>query len=126
MDAYLPTPSELSCAKRREVKPTREFPRNRTTKSGFHSYCKPCHRNQFRESIARRHGGSTRHYHLMRRYGIGAEEVDELIRQQDGLCAVCGRREAKQVDHDHEPVSCAESFAFSAMRPWALFTMIPT
>jgi hypothetical protein len=38
----------------------------------------------------------------MRRYGIGAEEVDELIRQQGGLCAVCGRREAKQVDHDHE------------------------
>ena len=38
----------------------------------------------------------------MRRYGIGADEVDKLIRRQGGLCAVCRRREAKQVDHDHE------------------------
>jgi hypothetical protein len=38
----------------------------------------------------------------MQKYGIGADEVDELIRQQGGSCAVCRKREAKQVDHDHE------------------------
>jgi hypothetical protein len=102
MSACLPTPGERRCGKCREVKSTSEFPRNRTTKSGFHSYCKPCHQNQFRESLARRHGGSSRHYHLMQKYGIGAIEVDELIRQQGGACAVCRRREAKQVDHDHD------------------------
>jgi hypothetical protein len=37
----------------------------------------------------------------MQKYGIGADDVDELIRQQGGLCAVCREREAKQVDHDH-------------------------
>jgi hypothetical protein len=102
MDARLPPPTELKCAKCREIKSTSEFPRNRSNRSGFHSYCKPCHRRQFRESLARRHGGSTRHYHLMQKYGIGADEVDELIQRQGGLCAVCGEREAKQVDHDHK------------------------
>jgi hypothetical protein len=38
----------------------------------------------------------------MQKYGIGADEVDELIRLQGGLCAVCRTRAAKQVDHDHE------------------------
>ena len=38
----------------------------------------------------------------MQKYGIGADEVDELIREQGGLCAVCRKREAKQVDHDHQ------------------------
>jgi hypothetical protein len=38
----------------------------------------------------------------MQKYGIGADEVDELIRRQGGVCAVCRKREAKQVDHDHE------------------------
>jgi len=92
----------LRCAKCGQFKPPPDFPRNKTSKSGFHCYCKPCHARQRRESLARNHGGSERHYHLKRRYGIGADEVDELIRQQGGLCAVCRKREAKQVDHDHE------------------------
>lgn len=33
---------------------------------------------------------------------MGADEVDGLIQQQDGLCAVCRSRAATQVDHDHK------------------------
>jgi len=98
-------PSEtpaFRCMKCREVKPSTEFCRNKRTATGFHFYCKPCHARQRRESLERRHGGSSRHYHLVQKYGIGADKVDELIRQQGGLCAVCRRREAKQVDHNHE------------------------
>jgi hypothetical protein len=95
-------PAAFRCMKCKEIKVSTEFSRNRSTKTGFHTYCKPCHARQRRESLARNYGGSSRHYHLIKRYGIGAAEVDELIRQQGGLCAVCGEREAKQVDHDHE------------------------
>jgi hypothetical protein len=38
---------------------------------------------------------------LTRRYGIGAAEAQALIEQQGGLCAVCRRRPAQHVDHDH-------------------------
>jgi len=95
-------PPAFRCMKCKEVKPSTEFCRNKSTGTGFHFYCKPCHQRQRKESLERRHGGSSRHYHLMQEYGMGADEVDELIRQQGGLCAVCREREANQVDHDHE------------------------
>jgi Recombination endonuclease VII len=48
------------------------------------------------------YNGSTRHYHLKKKYGIGAAEVDRLTQEQGGLCAVCRSRPATQVDHDHK------------------------
>jgi hypothetical protein len=95
-------PPLLRCSKCGLTKPPDNFPKNKNSKTGYHCYCKPCHSRQRRDSLARNHGGSERHYHLKQRYGIGAAEVDELIREQGGLCVVCGEREAKQVDHDHE------------------------
>jgi hypothetical protein len=48
------------------------------------------------------HGGS-RHYHLVRRYGISAVEADDMLKAQAGLCPICRRRlgEKPHVDHDH-------------------------
>jgi hypothetical protein len=46
--------------------------------------------------------GGSRHYHLKHRYGIGADEFDELVRQQGGVCAICGRENPEHVDHDHD------------------------
>jgi len=45
--------------------------------------------------------GGSRHYHLKRRYGIGADEVEALIAAQGGVCAVCGTAKPEHVDHDH-------------------------
>jgi hypothetical protein len=45
---------------------------------------------------------SSRHYHLKQRYGIGADDVDRMIAEQGGLCVVCRRKPAVQVDHDHK------------------------
>ncbi len=84
-----------------EVKELEEFPRNRNSPDGRHSYCKPCHNARGKESKQRLYGGS-RHYHLRRRYGIGAADFDELVRQQEGRCLICGRPDPEQVDHDHE------------------------
>ena len=78
-----------------------EFPRNKNHKDGFHCYCKACHNARSYESRQRLHGGN-RHYHLKRRYGIGADEFDELVVRQSGVCAICGRPGPEHVDHDHE------------------------
>jgi len=78
-----------------------EFPRNRNSADGRHSYCKTCHNARGRETVQRLYGNS-RHYHLVRKYGVGASEIAELIEAQRGMCAVCRERPASQVDHDHQ------------------------
>jgi len=75
-------------------KPRADFP-----KAGG-NYCKTCRNERNRASIKRLYG-DTRHYHFRQKYGIGLVEVEEMIRAQMGLCAVCRHRPATQVDHDH-------------------------
>lgn len=88
------------CPDCKQFKPLEDFPRNRNCKDGRHTYCKVCNNARSKESRDRLHGGS-RHYHLKRRYGIGADEVDAMITEQGGVCAVCGRPDPEHVDHDH-------------------------
>jgi len=45
--------------------------------------------------------GGSRTYHLQRRYGITAEEADEMLAAQGGTCAICEIEPAVHVDHDH-------------------------
>jgi hypothetical protein len=80
--------------------PFDDFPKNRSTRSGLGVYCKPCHNRIGRENRERRHG-STRHYHLVRRYGITAAQADALLAAQGGRGAICRERAAEHVDHDH-------------------------
>jgi hypothetical protein len=77
-----------------------QFPRNRRTKDGFATYCKPCHNEKGRASRIRHHG-STRHYHLQARYGISAIDAERMLDEQGGRCAICRRQPAVHVDHDH-------------------------
>jgi hypothetical protein len=84
------------------IKPASDFPRNRSTGDGLGCYCKPCHNTRTRATINRLYKGSSRHYHLKKKYGIGAAEVDRMAQEQGGVCAVCKSRPATQVDHDHK------------------------
>jgi hypothetical protein len=79
--------------------PHENFPKNRSTKSGFGSYCKPCHNARTRASVAK--NGGSRRYHLRQRFGLEPDDVERIIEEQDGVCAVCKKRPPTQVDHDH-------------------------
>jgi hypothetical protein len=46
--------------------------------------------------------GSTRSFHLNRRYRVDAAQVAWMILQQGGVCALCGSGKPEHVDHDHE------------------------
>jgi hypothetical protein len=88
------------CADCGKDKPLDQFPRNESGPDGRHFYCKPC-QNARRDASVRRHYGSNRNYHLFRKYGLRPGEVELLIEQQGGVCALCGDRAAVQVAHDH-------------------------
>jgi hypothetical protein len=83
------------------VKPLSEFPRNKGRSNGRATYCKPCHNRRTREVRQRLYGGG-REYHLQVRFGIGQIQVDRMLAEQDGKCAVCDKPAPEHVDHDHE------------------------
>lgn len=87
------------CPECDEIKLVGEFPKNRSSKSGLGTYCKPCHNRICREN-KEKHGGA-RNYHLRRRYGITVEHFDRMFAEQGGLCAICREAPAEHVDHDH-------------------------
>lgn len=68
--------------------------------NGVATYCKPCHNARAQKTRQRLYGGG-REYHLRRRYGIGQSEVDAMLVEQGGVCAVCGKPDPEHVDHDH-------------------------
>lgn len=82
-----------------EVKPLADFPKTPRSRTGVHTYCKPCHNARGRASVAK--VGGSRHYHLRRRYGIGIAEFQALLAEQGGVCAICGAANPQHVDHDH-------------------------
>ena len=55
------------------------------SKDGLKTVCKKC----------------TRKRGLLSRYGLTPEQRDEMFSQQNGLCAICKKRPARVVDHDH-------------------------
>jgi hypothetical protein len=82
-------------------KPASEFPRNRAERRGYATYCKPCHNRITKRNIQRLHG-SGRNFQLKRRYGVDAVQVEWMILQQGGVCALCGDGAPAHVDHSHE------------------------
>lgn len=81
------------------VKSLDEFPSTPRSRTGVHSYCKPCHNARGRAS--KQKVGGSREYHLRRRYGIGVADVERMLAAQGGVCAICGRAGPEHVDHDH-------------------------
>jgi hypothetical protein len=81
--------------------PKEHFPINRSQPRGIGAYCLECHNLVVRENVQKNHG-STRNYHLRERYGVTEAQVEEMVREQGGVCAICLERPAEHVDHDHE------------------------
>lgn len=77
------------CADCREIKPLAHFDRARSQAGGYNCYCKPCRSRRNRDA------------HFLKQYGLTPQALQQLVDQQDGLCAICRERPAAHVDHDH-------------------------
>ena len=84
-------PGMRRCPDCRSVLPLEDFPLFAGRKDGRGSYCKPCHNARGKETYTRLYG-STREYHLRRRYGITGADYDAMLEAQDGVCALCRER----------------------------------
>jgi hypothetical protein len=77
------------CRTCRTSKPFDQWSRNASASDGLQTRCKGCISLIGRES------------HLRRSYGLTVQEVDQLVSEQGGLCAICVSAPAVHVDHDH-------------------------
>lgn len=79
-------PETVRCSKCARDLPASLFALNRTRTRGCQSRCRDCHRDQ--------------------RYGLRQGEYDQLLNQQNGVCAICGDPPLSgrqlEVDHDHK------------------------
>lgn len=101
------TETAICCGQCGESKAPSEFARDRQRPNGKNAYCRAC-RNEWAKANRQRYPDYDHRSRLMRRYGITPEQYDEMLRSQDGRCAICrtdqpggnGNR-TFPVDHDH-------------------------
>lgn len=85
--------AKKKCSRCQEIKPTSEYWANNQKKDGLQYSCKPCTYEIIRASK------------MKTVYGITLERYNEMFEDQGGVCAICGREQAKRllaVDHDHD------------------------
>jgi hypothetical protein len=90
-----------TCPRCERTLPLEDFAINRALSRGISAYCLRCHNDVVRENRIANHG-STRNFHLKRRYDLTSDEVAAMVEAQGGGCAICRVRAAEHVDHDHE------------------------
>lgn len=72
---------------------------SRGRKGGTFRRCRVCAAEKRRSPEMRSY---MKRYQVALKYGLMKEQVSELLVSQDGLCAICFKRPAVDVDHDHE------------------------
>lgn len=86
------------------IKPLVDFTKMPKGRKGVHPHCQICTTTSQKRQYAQ---GKTRNSRLQRLFGVGLVWYEEMLRQQAGTCAICGRTDAGRrndrllVDHDH-------------------------
>jgi hypothetical protein len=106
------------CSKCKKIKDISEFSKHTRTKGGLKYECKECAnyraKAHYRESILKHHKDKRKrkYINLNSKYGVEENIYEEILREQDGKCAICGNRETAKhhngevkslaVDHNHD------------------------
>lgn len=94
------------CPKCNQTKPLDNFCKDKYTAFGVSIYCKICDREKGKLRY-KNHKDKHINNRLRKKFGITLNEYHDLLKQQNGVCAICGNppKENKpmlSVDHDHK------------------------
>lgn len=97
-----------TCSRCSETKSWDQFPKDRSTKTGYHAYCRACNSEKTQSYFSRLTPEQRSLYNFrgqLRKYGLTPESYAQLLDKQGGVCAICSKQEEGKrlaVDHDHE------------------------
>jgi len=94
------------CSKCGEKKLLSEYYRDKTNKSGYHTWCKVC-KNNCHKKWLRNNKNYHKNYDRVKKYGITFKEYNEILENQKFCCGLCGRPRSLfkrdfDVDHNHK------------------------
>lgn len=83
--------------------PLEQFPKQAIGRFSRHTYCRKCYNAKRRDSNRKVYDKEVkRKWNFKSRYGLSEADVNEMHRDQNGSCALCGIRSEKlKIDHDH-------------------------
>ena len=96
-----------TCSQCGQTKPLDSFYKHKRSRDGRQSACKECKREYNRNwQRANWDRDRQRAAQIKHRFGMTADEYDAILREQGGVCAVCGKTPEENgrylaVDHDH-------------------------
>ena|SRR5579859_2997989 len=98
-----------TCTKCGKSKKLSDFYKRKRATDGRNSHCKLCEHKEIYEWRKKNpdiQAEITRRCRLKRIYGITPEQYDELLKKQNGRCAICDRHESEfkvrlAIDHNH-------------------------
>lgn len=91
------------CTKCGENKSLEEFSKNARRKDGRQVWCKKCAHAR-RAEWARENPSKITAYRRLDKYGLTPEQYQNLLNEQNGLCAICSADLSSvtpHIDHDH-------------------------
>jgi Recombination endonuclease VII len=102
---------KVKCIKCKKHKPFRYFYKEKQKVNGLRSWCMPCSDAQA-SRWRKENPGSVRGHALKARHGISLKEYEAKLAEQQGVCAICKKKETSlnykskklnplAVDHDH-------------------------
>ena len=91
---------KIQCRKCMEWKSLNSFYKNKKKRNGIEGYCKSCSIQLVR---GRYSVTKARAWSRQRNYGLSEEAYQQLLKEQDDLCAICkGILTRPHVDHNHK------------------------
>jgi hypothetical protein len=90
-----------TCPHCKATKELSEFGKDKRTNTGISCYCRECLREKARRQ-RERDPLFSRRCHLKRRYNLSLSDFTDMVKSQNGLCAICGTEpDELVVDHCH-------------------------
>lgn len=75
-----------------KILPLVDFPKHKTAIDGRSNQCKE-YRKIYKKAWLKKNPKEFRKYHLKRTFGLTIEDYAKMLKQQKGVCAICGKPE---------------------------------